>query len=71
MNNPKLDIHGFKEVVEKLGFTYGRMQLEKGENGTPHIQACFGGKQYRFTALKKKLPEGTHIESARDAYQSW
>lgn len=48
LNNPKIDVSELKEIVVKLGFTYFRGQLEKGAEGTPHIQACFGGKKFRF-----------------------
>lgn len=44
--------------------------MERGADGTKHLQACMGGKQYRFTALKKIWPK-MHIECARDSYVSW
>jgi len=38
--------------------------LERGEHGTEHIQAAFGGKRIRFDTLKKLIPDA-HIESAK------
>lgn len=69
-NNPKEDIHQLLERIKAYGFTYGRAQLERGESGTLHIQATFGGKQCKPTMLHKLLP-GVHVEVARNALASW
>lgn len=39
-------------------------QIEKGENGTPHIQGMVKSQSVRFAQLKKALPRA-HIEKAR------
>lgn len=39
-------------------------QIEKGENGTPHIQGCLKTQSVRFSQVKKALPRA-HIEKAR------
>lgn len=39
-------------------------QIEKGENGTPHIQGCLKTLSVRFSQVKKALPRA-HIEKAR------
>jgi len=64
INNPSTDAKSTIQFVQQLGFTWGAAQLERGEQGTEHIQAAFGGKQFRFDSLKKLFP-GAHIESAK------
>lgn len=56
--------------MKAMGFTYGRCQLERGENGTLHIQGCFGGKATRFTAIASKMPSA-HTEKAKNPFKSW
>lgn len=48
-------LHWVREVVG---------QVERGENGTPHIQGMVKTLSVRFAQLKKVLPRG-HIEKAR------
>lgn len=43
-----------------------KSQLEKGAEGTPHIQGMLRTSQQRFAAIKKALPRA-HIEVARNA----
>ncbi|WP_445769545.1 hypothetical protein [Rheinheimera sp.] len=69
-NNPAHDIHQLLETLKAFGFTYARAQLEQGENGTRHIQACFGGKKCRLPQISKLLPH-THVEIAKSPYDSW
>lgn len=46
------------------GFIY---QLEIGDSGTPHYQGVIVfDKPIRFTTCKNRLPEGAHIEPARN-----
>lgn len=70
LNNPTYDIHEFMERVKAAGFTYCRVQLERGEAGTLHLQGVFGGKATRFSVIHKLLP-GAHVEAARNPFQSW
>lgn len=39
-------------------------QIEKGEEGTPHLQGCLQTTSVRFAQVKKALPRA-HIEAAR------
>jgi len=43
-----------------------KSQLEKGAEGTPHIQGMLRTSQQRFSAIKKALPRA-HIEIARNS----
>jgi len=43
-----------------------KSQLEKGAEGTPHIQGMLRTSQQRFAAIKKALPRA-HIEIARNS----
>lgn len=45
-NNPKETLEEFAEVL-KAEAVFSRVQLEKGESGTPHFQACVGYKNAR------------------------
>lgn len=70
INNPTIDVHQFLEKIKVAGFKYARVQLEQGENGTRHLQGCFGGKATRFTVINKLLPDA-HIEAAKSPYDAW
>lgn len=70
INNPEIDVHQLSEIVKAAGFTHFRGQLEKGESGTLHLQATFGGKQCRFPAIKKLFPTA-HIEAAHSPLDAW
>lgn len=70
LNNPQINVEDFVAVVKAKGFTYCRAQLERGESGTPHIQACFGGKATRFNVVAKMFP-GIHVEAAKSPFDSW
>lgn len=65
INNPNEDdnttwsgMSGLHWVLEAKG------QLEKGENGTLHLQGMLRTKSVRFAQVKKALPRA-HIEKAR------
>lgn len=65
INNPTDDdyirwegLKGEKWVRKVMG------QLEKGENGTPHIQGMLNTEHVRFSQIKKALPRA-HIEVAK------
>lgn len=64
INNPKTNAESVLSFAKQHGFTYGAAQLERGEQGTEHIQAMFGGKKFRFDSLKNLFP-GAHIEQAK------
>jgi len=40
-------------------------QIEKGEEGTPHLQGCLKTLSVRFSQVKKQLPRA-HIEKAKN-----
>ena len=70
MNNPKASLEVWFATL-KCEAVYARAQLEKGENGTPHFQACVGYKSKRaVNAMKKRFP-GCHIEASRNAMAAW
>lgn len=65
INNPTDDdfirwegLKGEKWVKKVMG------QLEKGENGTPHIQGMLNTDSVRFSQIKRALPRA-HIEVAK------
>lgn len=65
INNPTAEdfqqwdaLKGLHWVREVMG------QIEKGENGTPHIQGCVKTLSVRFAQVKKALPRA-HIEKAK------
>lgn len=65
INNPTDDdnttwsgIHGYHWVIEAKG------QIERGEEGTLHLQGMLRTKSVRFAQVKKALPRA-HIEKAR------
>lgn len=37
INNPELSLDEYAAIAKRLEFTYARLQLEKGANGTPHV----------------------------------
>lgn len=55
LNNPKVDTAEYLEGWSKVpGVAYVTGQLEKGEEGTPHIQYYLHYKEHqRLSALKK------------------
>jgi hypothetical protein len=70
INNPTYDIHQLLDKLKAAGFTYARAQLECGESGTKHIQACFGGKSTRFSVITKMFP-GCHVEGSKSPFDAW
>lgn len=65
INNPEQSDHdatnntsGWKDFVSFEG------QVEKGENGTPHIQGMLKTKSVKFSVVKKYFPRA-HIEIAK------
>ena len=70
INNPTQDVHQVSELVKAAGFKHFRGQLEKGDSGTLHIQATFGGKKHRILSLKKLFPLA-RIEIARSPIDAW
>lgn len=62
-NNPDEDTKEFLEKLHKAAkATYTCGQLEKGENGTPHIQFFMNFKNSVRPSLIKKLNNKLHIE---------
>lgn len=67
LNNPVVETEVFlKKMFEEFkGTTYVCGQLEKGENGTPHIQYYVNtDKAERLSAMKKRCAQ-THWEVVR------
>jgi len=65
INNPTAD--DFQQWSVLSGLHWVRSvtgQVEKGENGTPHIQGMVNTLSVRFSQVKKALPRA-HIEAAR------
>lgn len=51
INNPPLD--SWRQVLHNLGASWAKGQLEKGESGTPHIQAvAYWSTKRRGSAFK-------------------
>lgn len=70
MNNPMLSIHEFFERLQ-MKSVYARCQLEKGEQGTHHFQACVGyDKNVRHAKMTKDFPK-CHIEKGKSAMALW
>lgn len=68
MNNPSAEEVALWENISKHA-TFVKSasgQLEKGKEGTPHIQGILKTDSVRFSAVKKLLPRA-HIEKARNA----
>lgn len=62
VNNYNEDSEKLLQGLDVSYLIYGR---EVGESGTPHLQGYLFYKSARtFTSVKKKLPEGAHIEAA-------
>lgn len=70
LNNPDVTPKQFLHEVQQIGFTYGRCQLERGQEGTEHLQGVFGGKRSRFDAIKRAFPRA-HIEVAKHPRAAW
>jgi hypothetical protein len=70
INNPTYDIHQLMDKLKAAGFTYARGQLERGESGTPHLQACFGGKSTRFSVIHKMFP-GCYVAGSKSPFDAW
>jgi len=69
-NNPNETLEEFMLVLKKDAL-YARAQLEKGETGTPHFQACVGySKTTRTNAVIKRFP-GCHIELSKNAMAAY
>jgi len=64
INNPTTNAESILRFIKQLGFKWGAAQLERGKEGTEHLQCAFGGKQFRFDSIKDQFP-GAHIESAK------
>lgn len=71
-NNPTETLEEFLDVLKRLpGAVAGRVQLERGAEGTPHFQWCVTlSKVARLKAMIKKMP-GSHVEAAKNAMRSW
>ena len=70
INNPTIDEHQLMEQVRSMGFKHFRGQMERGAEGTLHLQATFGGKSTRIAVVKKQFPTA-HIEPAKSPLQAW
>lgn len=69
-NNPDEALEEFHSVL-KRDAVYARAQLERGEEGTPHFQACVGySKTTRLNAVIKRFP-GCHVELSKNAMAAY
>lgn len=65
INNPNdADLETWKSIKMVAWVKDAQGQLERGENGTPHLQGYLKTDSVRFSAVKKLLPRA-HIEVAR------
>jgi len=64
INNPTADDHAALDVARSKGWRV-EGQLEKGAEGTPHLQLLLRTPHIRFGAVKKVFPRA-HIEPARN-----
>ena len=71
MNNPTQDIDAYSTAAKAAGATYFAGQLEKGEKGTPHIQATLGFKSLVRTATIQKIFGKCHHEPAKSPFDAW
>lgn len=71
VNNPDCSLDDFFDHLKANDAKYARAQLEVGDSGTHHFQACVGYKALvRFKRMTLLFPE-THIEPAKNALKSW
>ena len=70
INNPKENL---TEFFDKLKYKSEscRVQLEKGEEGTPHFQACVTYKANKRIARVIKDFSGAHVTVSRSAMAAW
>lgn len=67
INNPTAEDYAAIELLKARPFCKNWIgQLEKGENGTEHIQGALKTDNVRFSQVKKALPRA-HIEPAKNA----
>lgn len=67
INNPTAEDHTKVALLQTLKWVKEwKGQLEKGAEGTEHIQGMLRTEHIRFTQVKKALPRA-HIEVARNA----
>lgn len=71
LNNPEVDIHQWLEKAKATGACAARCQLERGEEGTLHIQGFVQYKSPRSFASIKKQFTREHIEVCKNAFRSW
>lgn len=71
INNPDMYAAEYLETIHaalKADYTVG--QLERGAEGTPHIQGCVWFKNsVRFTKIKKVIPTA-HIEATKSLHDA-
>lgn len=61
-----------ESALKELKPDWYAYQMEKcPTTGKLHIQGTFGGGRWRFSKLKKTLPEKTHIENCKDPRKSF
>jgi len=71
-NNPTMALPEYLECLKKLpNCVAARVQLEKGEQGTPHFQWMVAlDKEQRTKKIQQLLPK-THVEKAKNALAAW
>ena len=72
INNPLVTIQEQLDVLRAAGAVSAIIQLEKGENGTPHHQGYVRFENARqFKAMVKLLTTQAHIEAAKCSFAAW
>lgn len=70
-NNPQVSLGELEMMAKAKGATAFIGQLEKGEEGTAHLQFFMRFASDRhFKSVKKDFPV-CHIEAAKSAYDAW
>lgn len=71
INNPLVTLQEQLDVLRAAGAVSAIIQLEKGENGTPHHQGYVRFENARqFKAMAKLLPNA-HVETAKCSFRAW
>lgn len=71
-NNPTMILEDFMEVLKKLPHVVAaRVQLERGENGTPHFQWMVSLSKVARLKSMIALMKGSHVVKANNAMAAW
>ena len=65
LNNPKNELSDYESAAKKANAIWFTAQLEKGANGTVHVQAALGFKNPTLAGTVTKIFPGCHVERAK------